>query len=158
MILFNFSVIARPADDLPLRQPDADGRALWNMFSESYMGRICLVINEAYPRDLMESWLKSEKFKPSMYEVLGEPNVALKAEKIHRIGAIFGRPSWYVDNDPVVCAKTLALGIPTLMVGCPYVLRPEWVQQKGMRQWDDLVDEMNRQALKAAERSWKDDD
>lgn len=157
MILFNFSVIARPADALPLRQPDADGRAMWNMLSEHYMGRICLIVNEDYPRDLLEAWLKSEKFKPSMYEVIDETIPELKAEKIHRVGAVFGRPSWYVDNDPKVCAKTVALGIPTLMVGCPYVLRPEWVQQRDMREWGDLVDEMNRQALKAAERTWKDD-
>jgi len=158
VILLNFSVIARPAESLPLRQPDSDGRSIWNMMHAHYMGRICLIVDEDYQQDLLETWLKSEKFKPSVYQIIDEKRPDLKAEKIHRVGAIFGRPSWYVDNDPHVCAHTLALGIPTLLVACPYVLRPEWVQQKDMRKWDDLVEEMNSQALRAAERSWKDDE
>lgn len=158
MILFNFSVIARPAESLPLRQPDSDGRSLWNMMHAHYMGRICLIVDEDYPADLLENWLKQEGFKPSVYQVIDEVLPDIKAEKVHRVGAIFGRPVWYVDNDPKVCAKTIALGIPTLMVGCPYVLRPEWVLQKDMRKWDDLVEEMNNQALKAAERTWRDED
>lgn len=40
MILFNFDVIARPADSLGQRQPDADGRYIWNLFHTQEMGKI----------------------------------------------------------------------------------------------------------------------
>jgi hypothetical protein len=158
VIIFNFSVIARPAESLPLRQPDPDGRVIWNMMAERYMGRVCLVVNEDYSPDLLEHWLKAEKFKPSMYETLDEELPGLIAQKVHRIGAVFGRPSWYVDNNPRVCAETTSLGIPTLMVACPYIMRPEWSQQREVREWDQLVTEMDKQALKSAERTWKDND
>jgi len=120
------------------------------------MGRMLLVVNEDYPRDQLEAWLKTEGFKPSMYEFLDEELPDVKAQKIHRLGAVFGRPSWYVDNNSRVCSETLALGIPTLLVACPYVVRPEWSSQKEMRQWGELVKEMDTQALKAAEKTWRD--
>lgn len=155
MIIFNFDVLARPADSLPLRQPDVDGRALWGMMFEKYMGRICVVSNNLYERDQFEEWLKREQYKASVYEFLDESDPFRTAEKVHRIGSSFGKINWYVDNDPRVCAETLKLGICTLMVAAPYILRPEWDTGRKIKNWGSLVDEMDSQALKKAERSWR---
>lgn len=157
MILFNFNVIARPNESLVARQPDSEGRALWKMFHETYMGRIILIVNEGYEREHLEHWLKTEGYKPGMYEILDEADPELLSQKIHRVAAVFGKPSWYIDNNPAVCAKTLALGIPTLLVACPYIVRPEWTSPKEIRQWDTLVSELEAQALKAAEKTWRDE-
>jgi hypothetical protein len=126
------------------------------MFFEKYMGRVVLVVNEEYDKEPFEQWLKKEGYKPSMYEFIDEIAPDLKAQKIHRIGSVFGRINWYVDNNARVCSETLALGIPTMVVAAPYIVRPEWDTQRELRQWDTLVTEMDNQALKAAEKSWGD--
>lgn len=155
MILFNFSVLARPADSIALRQPDSQGLYIWRMMHDQSVGRICLVVNEDYSKLIIEDWLKKEGIKPSFYEMLDEPDPVLRAEKVHRIGAVFGKPEWYVDNNPKTCAETLKLGIPTILVASPYVVRPEWANMKVMREWDTLVEELDNQALKAAEKTWR---
>lgn len=157
MIIFNFSVLARPAESLPLRQPDSDGRNIWSMFHESNYGRICLVVNEDYDKELLEEWLKREGFKPSFYEFIGEDKPSLQAERIHRLSAVFGKARWYIDNDPEVCAQTLKLGIPTLMVATPYIIRPEWAGDKALKPWDTLVEEVNRQHMIRATKAWRDE-
>lgn len=157
MIIFNFSVLARPAESLPLRQPDSDGRNIWSMFHEANYGRICLVVNEDYDKELLEEWLKREGFKPSFYEFIGEDKPTLQAERIHRVSAVFGKAKWYVDNDPEVCAQTLKLGIPTLLVATPYIIRPEWSGDKALKPWDTLVEEVNRQHLIRATKAWRDE-
>lgn len=155
MILFNLSVLARPADTLVLRQPDPDGRKLWNAFFDQTIGRICLIVNDDYERSAVEHWCKLEGYKPSFYEILDEQNPNVKAEKIHKVASIFGRPEWYIDNDPLVCAETLKLGIPTLLVACPYILRPEWDGGRVIKEWDTLVEAMEEQTLKSAEKTWR---
>ena len=87
--------------------------------------------------------------------MLDEPDPVLRAEKVHRIGAVFGKPEWYVDNDPRTCAETLKLGMPTLLIASPYLVRPEWSNMKVIREWGSLVEEMDNQALKAAEKTWR---
>jgi len=156
MILFNFDVLAKPAETLGERQPDPDGRYIWHMFHEREMGRICLIVNQEYPRDLFEAWLKKEAFKASAYEFLDFEDPILRGERIHTIGGIWGRPRWYVDNDPRVCAETMKRGIPTMLIGVPYVVRPEWGGQKVIKSWDVLVDEIDEQAIKAATKTWGD--
>lgn len=155
MIIFNFSVIAKPSDTLATRQPDTQGLNIWNMMHEHSVGRMCLVVNEVYEKMVFEDWLKKQRIKPSFYEFLDEDRPQLKAEKVHRVAAVFGKPDWYVDNDPKACAETLKLGIPTLVVGAPYIVRPEWSGLKTIKAWDTLVEEMDSQALKAAEKTWK---
>lgn len=157
MILFNFSVLARPAETLALRQPDPDGRKIWNVLFDDSIGRMCLVINEDYDRSVIEHWLKKEGFKPSFYEILDEPSPNLRAEKVHRISAVFGKVDWYIDNNPRTCAETLRLGIPTLLVACPYIIRPEWDGGRVIKEWDTMVEEMDNQAVKMAEKAWKDE-
>lgn len=156
MIVFNFSVLAKPAENLALRQPDPDGRAIWGAMFEKYMGRIIVVCDEVYDRSQFMEWLKREQFKASMLDFLDVVDPALKAEKVHRIGSAAGRINWYIDNDPRTCAETLKLGIPTLVVASPYIIRPEWDSGRKVKEWGSLVDEMDYQALKAAEKTWRD--
>lgn len=155
MIIFNFSVLARPAETLSLRQPDPLGFSLWRVFHETSIGRVCLVVNEEYEKLQLEDWLKKENIKPSFYEVLDEPDPVIRAERIHRVAAVFGKAEWYIDNDPITCAETLKLGMPTLVAASPYVVRPEWSGLRIVKDWDTLVKEMEDQALKAAEKSWR---
>lgn len=155
MILFNFSVLARPADEIALRQPDPQGLYIWRMMHNQSVGRICLIVNEDYSKLIIEDWLKKEGIKPSFYEMLDEPDPFLRAEKIHRIGAVFGKPEWYVDNDPRTCAETLKLGIPTLLIASPYLALQSWSNMKVIKEWNVLVEELDVQALKAAEKSWR---
>ncbi len=154
MILFNFDVIAKPSDMLGQRQPDNDGRFIWNLFHEKEMGGICLIVNDHYDSELFEQWLRRENFKASMYEFLDFTDPVLKAERIHTIASIWGRTKWYIDNDARVCAETLKRGIPTLLVGAPYIIRPEWNGTKDLRSWDTLTKELDDQALKATSKNW----
>jgi hypothetical protein len=156
VIIFNFDVLARPGESLATRQPDPDGRAVWSMMFEKYTGRICVVSTNEYDRSHFEDWLKIEKFKASSYEFIDHVDPVLRAEKVHIIGSAFGRINWYVDNDPRTCAETLKLGIPTIVIASPYIIRPEWNRGRKLKGWDSLVTEMDTQALKAAERDWRD--
>lgn len=154
MILFNFDVIAKPDKSIGQRQPDVNGRHLWSMFHEKEMGRLCLIINEECKKEHLEVWLKREGFKASMYEFVDIDNPVLKAERIHTIASMWGRIKWYVDNDPRVCAETIKLGIPTLLVGVPFVVRPEWSEPANIREWESVVEELDRQAMKASMKTW----
>ena len=156
MIVFNFSVLARPAETLATRQPDSEGRAIWGAMFDKYMGRIILVCNEDYDRTQFTEWLKREQFKASMLDFIDETDPVLRAEKVHRVGSAAGRIDWYIDNDPRTCAETLKLGIPTLVVACPYIVRPEWDGGRKFKEWGSLVEELDTQALKAAVRTWGD--
>jgi hypothetical protein len=156
VIVFNFSVLARPAENLSLRQPDSDGRALWGAMFDKYMGRMIVVCDEVYDRTQFMDWLKREQFKASMLDFLDEVDPVLKAEKVHRVGSAAGKINWYVDNDARACAETIKLGIPTIVAVSPYIVRPEWDTGRKIKEWGSLVDEIDTQALKAAERSWRD--
>jgi hypothetical protein len=156
VIVFNFSVLARPAESLSLRQPDSDGRAVWGAFFDKYMGRMIVVCDETYERTQFMEWLKREQFKASMLDFLDVTDPVIKAEKVHRIGSAAGRIDWYIDNDARTCSETLKLGIPTIVVASPYIVRPEWDTGRKIREWDSLVGELDTQALKAAERTWRD--
>jgi len=156
VIVFNFDVIARHSETLGSRLPDPDGRRLWNMFFDHSVGRIALVVNEDVDTGILETWLKKEGFKPVVYEVLDTPDPTLKAEKVQLLTTAFGRANFYVDNDPPTCARTMRLGIPTLMVCTPWVVRPEWHEERVPRDWDDIVEEKTRQTLLRAEKTWGD--
>jgi hypothetical protein len=148
-------VIARPADMVANRVPDPEGRALWRMFHKETMGRMMLIIDKCDNEEHLEIWLKREGFKAFQYHVLDTTDPVIKADKIHTLSASIGRTNWYIDNDPETCALTLKLGIASIMVGNPYIIRPEWsTSVKEIRPWGTLVDEMNRQAELRAEKEW----
>jgi hypothetical protein len=43
----------------------------------------------------------------------------------------------------------------TLLIASPYLVRPEWSNMKIIKEWDVLVEELDSQALKAAEKTWR---
>jgi hypothetical protein len=156
VITVNFAVLAKPGIDFAQRIPDADGLRLWRTLHDQNLGRVAIVVDDDVRSDLLEYWLKSHSIKAAMYEILDSTDPVIKAEKVHRMLGSMGRPNdWYVDVDPRTAAQTLALGIPTLLMSVPYVVRPEWgSSQRTARQWGDLVDEIDRQAIMRAERNW----
>jgi hypothetical protein len=155
VIIFNFNVIARPAELIGQRQPCTEGRHIWNMFHDKELGRICLICEDDYSPETFEQWLKRESFKPAMYEMVDFSDPVLKAEKVKTLSALWGKTHWYVDNDPRTCAETLKLGIPTLVVANPFIIRPEWDKERDIKAWDLLVDEMDAQAIKEANKTWR---
>lgn len=126
------------------------------MLHEQTLGRMAIVVDEAVERDVLEHWLKVHNVKAALYEVLESDDPDMKAEKIQRLATSMGRSDWYVDNDAATCARTLHLGIPTLLACAPYVVRPEWNNTKVHRPWSELVEEVDRQAVMRAEKTWGD--
>ena len=156
MLLFNFDVIARPNAELVKRQPDPDGRSLWRSFHASTRGNMAIVCDEDYPREHFEHWLTIEGFKPTTYELMDSHDPYIKEEKVHLLSTMFGRSGWYIDTDPRTIALTLAKGIPSLLVGAPYTIRPEWENEVPIRPWDELVAEMDRQKILKVTKTWTD--
>jgi hypothetical protein len=154
MIVVNFEVIARPHETLPQRVPDPDGMRLWRMLHESHLGRVSIVYNGNVEADAFEHWLKLYGVKAAVYHMLEADTPVAKAEKIRLLMSATSRVDWYVDNDPATLAETLKLGIPSLAMLPPYIVRPEWVGDQQRRGWDELVSEVERQALLRTEKTW----
>lgn len=154
MITFNFDVLARPGATISTRQPDPDGRNLWRMFHSLTVGNMCIVCDDDIDRTLFEHWLMREGFKASTYDFFDTKDPIIKAEKVHLLSTMFGRAGWYVDVDPRTIALTIAKGIPSLLVGSPFTIRPEWEEAKAIRPWDELVAEMDRQKILKVKKSW----
>lgn len=106
-------------------------------------------------KDIFEHWLMQEGFKAATYEVFDTKDPVIKAEKVHLLTTLFGRAGWYVDVDPRTVARTIAKGIPSLLVGSPYTIRPEWEQEKTITPWGELVAEMDRQNLLKTQKAWR---
>lgn len=156
MIVFNFDVLARPGKELGARLPDPDGMRLWRMLHEQSLGRVAVVVDEEVDIPIFEHWLKINGVKAAVYDIFDTNDPQIKAERIHRLSMSVGRSDWYIDNDPVTAAITMKLGVPTLLVCNPYIVRPEWVGAKAKRPWDDLVQEIDSQAEMRANKTWGD--
>lgn len=154
MILFNFNVLARPAEDFGARVPEPNGVYLWKSMHEASVGRLGVVVDGAVNTALLESWLKINGLKAVMYDVLETDDPLLKAEKIQLMLAAAGGSMMYFDTDPSTVEKTYAMGIPSLLVCTPYVVRKEWTISKTMRGWEDLVTEIDKQVLMRSEKDW----
>lgn len=158
MIIFNFDVLARPHSEFAQRVPIREGLELWSDLHQTHNGRLGLVVDECNDRFILEHWLKINHIKASIYEVLETTDPKLKAEKVHHLGMAIGRSGWYVDVDPGTITETLRLGIPSLLVANPYIIRPEWGPGgvSTIRPWDELVEEIDNQKLMQAEKEWGD--
>ena len=155
MILFNFNVIARDGAELGARLPDPDGMYLWRTLHEASVGRVGLVVTgEVSNTDILETWLKINGAKAVMYDVLGTTEPKVCAEKIARIISASGGRSMYLDIDPATVSETFAMGIPSMLVCQPYVVRPGWSSQRSMRGWESLVEEIDKQKLARSEKNW----
>ena len=156
MILFNFDVLARPGENLGARVPDPEGMTLWRAMHEATVGRISVFVNGSPDKDMVEHWLKVNGVKAASYDVADAVDADLIADKIHLYLATTGGRHMYFDTDPAVIAKTMAAGIPSLLVCQPFVVRPEWTGQRQMKSWEALTEEIDKQKLARAEKTWGD--
>lgn len=150
-------VLARPHDDFGARVPDPEGMRLWSDLHQTHLGRLGLVVDEVPSVMIFEHWLRVNGVKAAQYEVLETIDPQIKAEKVQRLMMTVGIQDWYVDVDPRTIALTLRMGIPSMLIANPYVLRPEWLQEVDPRPWDQLVSELDQQLAFRAARSWNDE-
>lgn len=158
MIVITFDVLALEGEELGARQPINEGRKLWNMMFSQYQGRICVLATGIKPdkTPILMEWLKREGYRAGSIDLTDETSADAKLERVRSIQAGYGRVEWFVDNDPSTIAKTLHEGIASLLVSVPRIGRPEWVESKTIRGWDELSREIDSQALAKAERGWHD--
>jgi hypothetical protein len=154
MHIVNFNVLARQGPELGARIPDPEGRSLWNMFHAQTMGDLAIVVDENLNKGIFEQWLLREGIKAQFYEFLDSSDPVVKADKVHILKAAYGRIGWYIDNDPRTIALTLSKGIPSLLVGSPFTIRPEWENERSITPWDELVAEMDSQKMKQQAKVW----
>jgi len=78
-------------------------------------------------------------------------------DRVRDFNAIYGKIHWFVDSDPRTIKLVMEDAIPSLLVGLPAFVRPEWREskQKEHQLWDDLVREIEVQTLYRAEKEQK---
>lgn len=158
MVIFGFDVLAHAGEELGARQPTVEGRKLWNMVFPMYEGRICVLAHglEDKKTPILMEWLKRENYKAGAIDLTYETSPDAKLERIRSIQAGYGRIEWFVDTDPAIVARTVHEGIASLLVSIPSIPRPEWVEGRDIRGWNELTKELDAQALAKAERQWND--
>lgn len=154
MILFNFDVLARPNKDFGARIPDPDGILLWRAMHEQTLGRVAVTAGMAPSKELVEHWLKINQIKASSYDLVDSDDPKIIADKVQLYLAAAGGRHMYFDINPDVVAITLSMGIPSILVCHPFVVRPEWHSPKSMKSWETLTEEINQQKLARAEKVW----
>lgn len=152
----DFTVLAHGNKDLGASQPTTEGRKLWNMLFPAYEGRICVLVSgiENDKTPILMEWLKRENYKAGTIDLTYERTADAKLERVRSIQAGYGRVDWYVDTDPATVSRIIREGIPSLLVSIPSYPRPEWVEPREVKAWDELTREIERQALIKAEREW----
>jgi hypothetical protein len=111
-----------------------------------------------------ETWLAMNKM-PDFDDLIDnsvkvDPTERLKDRQI-KVARSRGSIEFYVDADPLMVAEAMRLGIPALLMTTPAYIRPEFRPDapKGVRPWDEIVAETNRQqAMKAVDYRIKDPD
>lgn len=158
MIVVAFDVIANPGAELGSRQPNPVGRKIWNMLFMQNNGRICLLADgiDKSKHELLKEWLKKENYKPNSIDISQDSGVDHRLDRIRAIYAGYGKIDFYVDIDPSIARLAIKEGIPTILLTDPHVVRPEWETTKDIRNWDKLVEEIEHQTLRKAEKSWHD--
>lgn len=157
MILINFDVLAVPGDELGSRLPRPETRKLWNSLLVGYNGRVAIMATGITNTPLLLEWLKREGYKASTIDVISTDHPDDKVDRVATMNAAYGKIYWYVDIDPITVAKVAHMGIPTLLLTVPDIVRPEWVDDRVPKDWASLVEEIESQALAKAERNWYDD-
>lgn len=152
MIICSFDVLAETAPSIALRQPREVGIKLYNTLLEDALGLMTVTFNSQYTPEEVEHWTKLYNVKVPATFFHWSQDPKSKAVEIDRLMAVGGRRNWYVDTDPAAIAATLSQGIPSLLVGIPFVVRPEWHSNPGPRQWADIAKEVERQAILKANR------
>ena len=158
MLVLHFDVIALPAQSVGERQPSPEGRRLWNILFDQFSGSVVLIIEADSLLAEVQGWLMREGFKPSLIQIEDEPfnsGESSRANAVWKVSSGVGKVSWYFDVDPEACAQTLQKGIPSILVGIPSIIRPEWRNPKVIKGWDTLSQEISVQKARRAEQLWE---
>lgn len=159
MIVIHFDVLATSSNKFITRQPSPEGRRLWNTFFDQYKGRMVVVADEDTDAELIKEWLKRENFKPSYVHIadsMHQSHHTARSGSVWWVNSNLGKITWYLDTDPACCADAIRMGISTLLVAVPSVIRPEWDNRPELRSWDVVVNELEAQAMRKAEKTWGD--
>lgn len=157
MILINFDALAVPGSELGSRLPRPETRKLWNSLIAGYNGKITIMATGITNTPLLLEWLKREGYKATTVDIISGTHPDDKVDRVASMNAVYGKINWYIDIDPIAVAKVAHMGIPTLLLTVPDIVRPEWVDERVPKSWESLVDEIESQALAKAERNWHDD-
>lgn len=119
------------------------------------IGRVILLTE--MERQKAEVWMMMHNL--SDYDDLIDESVSVDPAEVLRfrqmeVARSKGPVDLYVDASPAYVAEALRRGMTSLLFSSPEYARPEFRPDapKGVRQWDDLVAERNRQqALKTAD-------
>ena len=137
-----------------------DGLMVYRAFK--VLGRVTLFTD--LPRSMAEVWLIMHGM-PDFDDLIDssvriDPKEPLRYRQI-AVTRSNGPINMYIDADPSVVAEAMRLGIPTMLYSSPQYVRPEFRPDapKGVRKWDDLVNERSRQqAMKAVDPRLKDEE
>ena len=158
MILINFNAIASPGDEIGARVPRQEMRRLWGALNAGYNTKTAIMATGITNTPILLEWLKREGYKASAVDIVEEDGLNVTIDRVTAFNAVYGKISWYVDVDPIAVAKVAHLGIPTLLLTVPDTIRPEWSEERVIKGWDVLVEEIESQALAKAERNWRERD
>ncbi len=161
MYIFHLDALAHAHEEMIQRLPRRNGLLLWRALYESSMGRMGVVVTDAVETEKLETWMRLHNIRASVYEVMdpemGPLDRQIEAMMIHN-GMRTG--DMYVDVDPLKISQLISRGVPTLLLGDPYVLRKEWseIEPKDSPGWDELVAEMDRQKIYRTKKEWNEDE
>lgn len=158
MILINFNAIATPGDEMGARIPRREMRRLWGALNAGYNNKLAVLATGITNTPIFLEWLKREGYKANTVDIMEEDNINVTIDRVTAFNAVYGKISWYIDIDPIAVAKVAHMGIPTLLLTVPDTIRPEWSEEKTIKSWDVLVEEIENQALAKAERTWHESD
>lgn len=158
MILINFNAIAAPGDELGARVPRKEMRRLWGALNVGYNTKLAVLATGITNTPIFLEWLKREGYKATTVDIVEDDGLNVTIDRVVAFNAVYGKINWYVDVDPIAVAKVAHLGIPTLLLTVPDTVRPEWSEEKVIKGWDVLVEEIESQALAKAERTWHEPD
>lgn len=158
MILINFNAIAAPGDELGARVPRKEMRRLWGALNAGYNTKLAVLATGITNTPIFLEWLKREGYKATTVDIVEDDGLNVTIDRVVAFNAVYGKINWYVDVDPIAVAKVAHLGIPTLLLTVPDTVRPEWSEEKVIKGWDVLVEEIESQALAKAERTWHEPD
>ena len=161
MLIVTFDVLAYPTTDktksIGARQPSPEAQKLWNALYNQYHGNLIILATGTDRADLVEGWAKMEGYKYAQVAVVESTKPEDIRDRVRDFNAIYGKIHWFVDSDPRTIKLVMEDAIPSLLVGLPAFVRPEWREskQKEHQLWDDLVREIEVQTLYRAEKEQK---
>lgn len=160
MIVIHLDVLATKGTEVLTRQPLQEGKRLWSCLFETFKGRMVVTADPGTDSEQLQEWLKREGFKASFVHIASDLHLdgrSPRSDAVWFIHANMGKVLWYIDVDGTACSEVLRMGITTLFLAIPHIVRPEWNEKAPTREWDALVEELDRQALKKSELSWREE-